>query len=150
VRAARAHTQPAIAMDHDAGARHRDMLQLSVNDPAGLERRKRWVSLTIASFIALGVRAAVAQAGPPDGAAVFSARCAKCHGASGKGDTPQARALKVRPLVNDAELARMTPPEIARAIKSDAKHQGMGSVVDLGDAELEAVAVFVKELATKR
>ncbi len=108
------------------------------------------MSLTIALFIVLGVGAAVAQAGPPDGAAVFSARCAKCHGASGKGDMPEARAPKVRPLVNDAERERMTPPEIARAIKSDAKHQGMGSVVDLDDAELEAVAVFVKELAKKQ
>jgi hypothetical protein len=56
----------------------------------------------------------------------------------------------VRPLVNDAELARMTPPEIARAIKSDAKHQSMGALVDLDDAELEAVAAFVRERAKQR
>jgi mono/diheme cytochrome c family protein len=80
------------------------------------------------------------------GAAVFQARCAKCHGAAGATDTPMARALKVAPLVNDAKLARMTPAEIAALVRSDTKHRG---VVDLEDADLEAAALFVKKLATQ-
>ena len=126
------------------------MLQFTVNDPQGFEERKGGVSsLTIVLFLTLVVGAGAAQAGPPAGAAVFGARCASCHGASGKGDTPQSRALKVRPLVNDAELAQMTPREIAREIKSNAKHQGMGCL-DLDDAELEAVSAFVRKLAGKQ
>jgi hypothetical protein len=36
-----------------------------------------------------------------------------------------------------------------RAIKSNAKHQGVGAVVGLDDAELGAVAIYVRELAKK-
>jgi mono/diheme cytochrome c family protein len=99
---------------------------------------------------ALGAGVAVAGSGRLDGAAVFKARCARCHGESGKTDTAAARALKVRPLVDDAKLAQMALADIAKAIKADAKHQRVDSVVDLDDADLGAVAVFVKELAKKR
>jgi mono/diheme cytochrome c family protein len=104
---------------------------------------------TIVLIGALGVGPAVAEP-PPDGAAVFKTRCARCHGESGKTDTPDARALKVRPLANDAKLARMAPGDIVQAIKSNAKHQSAGAVIDVDDTELGAVAVFVKELAKRR
>ena len=80
-------------------------------------------------------------------AAVFRARCARCHGKTGKSDTPDARSLKVAPLVDDAQLARMTPAEIATMVRSDAKHRG---VVALDDADLDAAAPFVKDLASRR
>jgi mono/diheme cytochrome c family protein len=94
--------------------------------------------------------AAAAEPRPRDGAAVFRAHCARCHGESGETDAPGARALKVRPLVGDAELARMTPADIVKAIKTNPKHQGVGALKDVGDAEVEAAARFVKELAAKR
>lgn len=99
---------------------------------------------------ALGLGASVALAAPPEGALVFGAHCARCHGQSGKADTPQARALKVRPLVNDAAIARMTAADVVQAIRSDAKHQSMGSLTDVDDAEMQAVAAFVKGLAAKK
>jgi len=115
-----------------------------MNDPAG-------VNLTIVLLIgALGVGPAVAGSGPQDGAAVFKARCARCHGELGKTDTVGARALKVRPLANDAKLAQMAPADIVKAIKSDPKHQGLDAVVGLDDTELGAAAIFVKQLAKKR
>jgi hypothetical protein len=55
----------------------------------------------------------------------------------------------VRPLANDAKLARLAPADLVTAIKSNAKHQGVGAVVGLDDAELGAVATFVKGLARK-
>lgn len=48
---------------------------------------------------------------PQSGAEVFKARCAKCHGDTGRTEPAIARALKVRPLANDATLAGMTPAE---------------------------------------
>ena len=109
------------------------------------------MKLTIVFLIgALGAGCAAPEPTPRDGAAVFKARCARCHGDSGETDTSNARALKVRPLVNDAKLAQMAPADIGKAIKSNAKHQGIGAVVDLEDADLGVVAVFVKELAKKR
>jgi mono/diheme cytochrome c family protein len=97
----------------------------------------------------LGVATAAADSGPPDGATVFKRHCARCHGESGKGDASGARALKVRPLVGDAVLASLAPAEIVRLIKSDAKHDAIKALEDVADVELEAAALFTKELAGK-
>jgi mono/diheme cytochrome c family protein len=91
-----------------------------------------------------------AQGQTADGNATFKARCAKCHGDSGKSDATVSRALKVRPLANDAALARMTPDAIVRALKADVKHQGVGALDGLDDDELSAVAIVVKKLASKK
>lgn len=102
------------------------------------------ILLLLGIFIADASAAARGRCEP--GEAVFKARCARCHGETGKTDTPDARALKVAPLVNDARIAAMTPAEIVELVKSDPKHRG---VVDLQDADLEGAAVFVKTLAAR-
>lgn len=89
-------------------------------------------------------------AAEPDGAAVFQAHCARCHGESGKTDTASARALKVRPLAADPTLARMDTAAIVEAIRSNPKHQGIGALADLGADDLAAAAAFVRELARGR
>jgi mono/diheme cytochrome c family protein len=107
--------------------------------------------LALSVFLsALPMGAPRAEPAPPDGASVFAARCARCHGAEGRSDTPQARALKVRPLVSDRQLARMTPAEIARAIQTDSNHRSMEVTEELADDECGAVAVFVRRLANER
>jgi mono/diheme cytochrome c family protein len=115
------------------------------------ERGWSVLNLAMALLIgALGAGLALADPPGPDGAAVYKARCARCHGASGKTDTADARALKVRPLVDDAQIASMTPAELVRAIKADPKHASFGAIAGVGDAELEAAATFVKTLAKPR
>jgi mono/diheme cytochrome c family protein len=92
----------------------------------------------------------LAAAEPPsekDGAAVYKARCARCHGDNGKTDTSVGRVLKVAPLVDDPRLARMAPAAIAQLVMSDPKHRG---VVDLDEDDVKAAAVFVKRLAAGR
>jgi mono/diheme cytochrome c family protein len=91
--------------------------------------------------------AAVAVAGEPDAAAVYRARCAPCHGTTGRSDTPQSRSLKVAPLVHDASLARATPAEIAARVRADPKHR---AVADVRDADLEIAARWVRHLAGAR
>ena len=104
----------------------------------------------LALLLAAVAFAGATESGRPDGAAVFRARCARCHGESGRTDTAIAHPLKVRPLVGDPALARMTTADLVREIKSNAKHEGVGALTDLDDAELEAAAAFVKKLATTR
>ncbi len=95
-----------------------------------------------AGLVALAAQVAAAHAA--DSRAVYRARCARCHGETGKGDGPGARALKVSPLVAHAGLAELTPQQIVDAVKTDPKHRG---VVDLADDDLRAAAAYVKELA---
>jgi len=102
---------------------------------------------TIGLIAVFGMESASAAAENRDGGATYATHCVRCHGPSGRTETENARALKVRPLAGDAKLAQMAPADIVAAIRSNAKHRGVGADVDLPDADIEAVARFVKELA---
>ena len=95
----------------------------------------------------LATQVVAAGADIRNGGAIYATHCARCHGASGRADTANARALKVRPLAGDGKLAKMAPADIGAVITSNAKHRGVGADVELPDVDLEAVARFVKELA---
>jgi mono/diheme cytochrome c family protein len=85
--------------------------------------------------------AAPAQAG--DGAATFRARCAACHGETGRADSLQARALKVPPLQDYERLRGMKAAEIAAAVRANAKH---ASITNINEEDLLAAAEHVTRL----
>jgi mono/diheme cytochrome c family protein len=82
-----------------------------------------------------------------DGAAIFKAHCAKCHGDAGKSDTAIGKSMKVPALAGDAKIAAMSAPEIAGVIKGNAKHPA--AIKSLSADDVNAVAAFVKDLAGK-
>lgn len=91
---------------------------------------------------------ALALAAPAvaDDAAVYRARCAACHGEDGRGDSLEARALKVPPLQGYDKLRGLRPGEIVAAIRANPKHAGVADVMELDDAELRAAARHVTRL----
>lgn len=91
-----------------------------------------------------------AELGSPNGAVVYQKRCARCHGESGIADSPESRALKVRPLRGDPQLARMSAASIANAVATNPKHRALKAIDDVPEAERDAAADFVKLLAGKR
>ncbi|MBM4268867.1 MAG: cytochrome c [Deltaproteobacteria bacterium] len=109
------------------------------------------MGMTAARLVPLLIAAAAggahAETLPSDGAKIYAAGCARCHGSGGKSESDEARALKVRPLVDDAVLRRMSAQEIAAAIRSNAKHQGFAAIDGMDGPDLDAVAAFVKRLA---
>lgn len=82
-----------------------------------------------------------------DGAAIYAAQCAKCHGDSGKADTAVGKAMKVPPLAGDANLQKMSDADVAAKIKENAKHPP--TTKGLSTDDLNAVAAYVKQLAGK-
>ena len=84
--------------------------------------------LLIASSIAMAA----------DGAAVYTAQCAKCHGDTGNADTTIGKAMKVPPLVGDANIQKMSDADVVARIKGNAKHPP--TVKGLSDAGLTAGA----------
>lgn len=82
-----------------------------------------------------------------DGAAVYKAQCAKCHGDTGTSDTAVGKAMKVPPLAGDANVQKMSDSDIVARIKGNAKHPP--TVKGLSDDEINAVAAYVKQLAGK-
>lgn len=61
-----------------------------------------WTGLTVTAMVAAALAVATARVEaakekPPDGAALYVAYCASCHGRSGRGDGPVAEYLKIPP-----------------------------------------------------
>jgi mono/diheme cytochrome c family protein len=96
---------------------------------------------------ALGLMIVPSLARATEGAVVYKTQCAKCHGEEGHGDTPIAKAMKVPALAGDAKVAALAPGDIAKAVKENKKHASF--IAKVPDADLDAVATFVKGMAGK-
>jgi mono/diheme cytochrome c family protein len=83
-----------------------------------------------------------------DGAAVFKAQCAKCHGETGQADTAPGKALKTPALAGDAKVAGMALPDIVAAVKANKKHESF--IKKLSDDDISAAAGYAKDLASKK
>jgi mono/diheme cytochrome c family protein len=79
-----------------------------------------------------------------DGAAVYKANCAKCHGDSGAADSAAAKAMKVPALAGDAKIAAMADADLAKSIAENKKHAGLKAV---SAEDIAAAAKYVKGLA---
>ena len=82
-----------------------------------------------------------------DGAALFKAKCAACHGPDGKGETPVGKTLKVKSLAA-ADVQKLSDAEIEKTI-SDGKGKMPAFKGKLSADELKAVVAFVRTLKGK-
>ena len=89
----------------------------------------------------------VSVAAAADGAALYKAQCAKCHGDTGKADTTIGKAMKVPAIVGDANIQKMSDADVAARITGNAKHPP--TVKSLSDDDVKALAAYVKQLAGK-
>lgn len=100
--------------------------------------------------LCLWTSSAVAQAAPePDGAALYRQNCRSCHGVKG---VPPARMVSVYPalksLADSALSARLTTDSIIGVLKHG-RGKDMKPFADrLSQAEMAAVAKFVKTFAS--
>ncbi len=100
----------------------------------------------IVRLAALCLLAAGPAAAEPDGAALYQAKCASCHGADGRGDTPVGKALKIKSLLAPRWAAEDAPAAIAKAVREGVP--GMPPMASkLSAAEIEAVAKTAHQLA---
>jgi cytochrome c6 len=83
-----------------------------------------------------------------DSAGLYKTKCAMCHGADGKGETPMAKKLGVRnfasPAVqkeSDAELIQIT---------SNGKNKMPGYAKSLKEPEIKGLVAYIRELAKKK
>jgi cytochrome c553 len=88
-----------------------------------------------------------------DGAALWK-KCAKCHGADGKGDTKMGKKLKVRDLTKADVQASFTNDDIKKAIKEGVKNDAGKKVMKgdkgkLGDADIASLIKFTRSFKGK-
>ena len=102
----------------------------------------------IACLALLLAVASSAAAAEPDGAALYQAKCASCHGADGRGDTPVGKALKIRSLLEPRWAAADAATAIAKAVREGVP--GMPPMASkLSPEEIDAVAKATQELAAR-
>ena len=74
-----------------------------------------------------------APAHAADGAALYKAKCAGCHGPDGKAETPAAKAMKVPALAGKTISAEA----LASQLRTNEKHKALST---LTDEEIAAIA----------
>jgi len=90
----------------------------------------------------------ISPAQAQDAAGLYKAKCAACHGADGKGDTPMAKNLGVRDFASP-EVQKETDGELF-AITRKGKNKMPAYGNSLKDAQIKDLVAYVRELAKKK
>jgi cytochrome c6 len=100
---------------------------------------RKLVILTLSILIILPATLAAA-----DGAAIYKAKCAMCHGADGSGATPMGKSMKLRDL-RSPEVQKQTDAELTKWT-ADGKGKMPAYKGKLTDAEISAVVAHMRSL----
>ncbi len=77
-----------------------------------------------------------------DGAALYKAKCAACHGPDGRAEVPMGKALKVKSLLG----TRLSAAEIEKVAAEGKPGTKMLAIKNLTPEQLKAISGFVKTL----
>jgi mono/diheme cytochrome c family protein len=100
-------------------------------------KKKVVVLIAIFALAAAGLYAA-------DGAAIYKAKCAGCHGPDGAGQTAMGKSLKLRDL-GSAEVQKQTDKELG-AWTADGKGKMPSYKAKLSADEINAVVAFIRTM----
>jgi len=79
------------------------------------EKQNALLALLTAIVIVVVAVAGSTPLAAQDGPTVYKSKCAMCHGADGKGETPMGKKLNVRDL-GSPEVQKQTDPELTNII----------------------------------
>jgi mono/diheme cytochrome c family protein len=82
--------------------------------------------------------------GGVDGAAVYKAKCAMCHGPDGKGQTTMGKSMKLRDL-GSADVQKQTDAELFKVV-AEGKAKMPAYKAKLDQASLDALVTFIRTL----
>ena len=105
------------------------------------------MKLKIASLFTASLMLAAGVASAADGKTLFEANCAKCHGATGKGDTKIGQKAGAKDFTDAKVQAEMTDAKIASAIKDGIKEGDktkMKAFPELSADDIKALTAYVK------
>jgi mono/diheme cytochrome c family protein len=95
----------------------------------------------------VGLFLAAVPARAQDAAGLFKTKCAACHGASGKGDTPAGKSLGIRDLASP-EVQKETDQELID-ITTKGKNKMPAYGNSLKDAQIKDLVAYIRDLAKK-
>lgn len=78
-------------------------------------------------------------------AALYKQKCAACHGADGKGDTPSGKSMKVKDFASE-EVKKMSDEDLSEAIsKGKGKMPAYGKSIKPDD--IKAMVAYIRSMA---
>lgn len=107
------------------------------------------LSIAGASLFVIGLAPVTAQtqSGPADGAALYKAKCAMCHGPDGAGKTPMGQKLNIRDL-QSADVQKQADAALSQIIA-----QGKGKMPAFGqkltDDQIKLLVAHIRTLGKK-
>ena len=85
-----------------------------------------------------------------DAKTTWTDKCAKCHGAEGKGDTKMGRKLGIKDYTDASVQAGFTDEQAFKALKEGIKDKAgatrMKAVEDMPDTEISDLVAYVRGL----
>jgi mono/diheme cytochrome c family protein len=106
-----------------------------------------FATIAVIAVLSFTFVSAQAQAGSSDGAALYKAKCAMCHGPDGTGKTPVGAKLNVRDL-RSPEVQKQSDSDLAQVVG-----QGKGKMPAFGktlnDEQIKSLVVQIHELGKK-
>jgi mono/diheme cytochrome c family protein len=103
---------------------------------------KTWLIRTLMVMAVLALGAAGSRA--DDVAALYKAKCAVCHGADGKGDTPAGKKLGVKDF-HSPDVAKMSDAELFEITKKG-KDKMPGYDGKITDNQIKELVQYVRSL----
>ena len=101
--------------------------------------------ISLATMVAALVLLSAGTRADDKSAATYKAKCAACHGADGKGDTPAGKSTKVRSFA-DPEVVKASDDDLAAIIeKGKAKMPGYGK--SMKPDEIKDMVAYIRSLA---
>jgi len=100
--------------------------------------------MKIKSLVLIASLALAGSAFGADGAAIFKAKCAMCHGPDGSASTGMGKSMGLKPL-GSPEVQKMSEADLI-ALISNGKGKMPASKGKLSDDEISAVAKYVHTL----
>ena len=108
---------------------------------------KRSIVTILALSILIVAPSAIAGGGGSDGAAIYKAKCAMCHGPDGAGKTPMGQKLNIRDL-HSADVQKQVDAALSQIIA-----QGKGKMPafsqKLSDDQIKLLVAHIRELGKK-
>lgn len=102
-------------------------------------------TLTIVTLcILIAAPSALAGGGGSDGAAIYKAKCAMCHGPDGAGQTTMGKNMKLRAF-GSAEVQKQTDAELVKWI-ADGKGKMPAYKAKLTPADIDALVALIRTM----
>ena len=109
-----------------------------------LSMRRQGVRLLLAAAVAVGISLWSVPAAA-DAAANYKAKCAMCHGADGKGDTPAGKKMGANDFASP-EVQKASDADLI-AITAKGKNKMPAYSGKLSDADIKDLIGYIRQLA---